>query len=206
MTSYVWSAFVSDHLLILHPCDPWAVLEDRLRLMADLARIGLLGSPYFWYGETHYQVGQRFFDLLEFQSSHTVGVLADTAQGLQVVERVDSRQLCHIQLTDPTPVPHFLGAANTLPPRCPACHGEAVDPFALVGAWYEAMSTFMWRCSTCQHASAIHELDWRRAAGFARQAIRLWEIRAEAARPTPHLLALLAQTTGVGWTYFYYHL
>jgi hypothetical protein len=180
--------------------------DDSTALVESLNRIGLLGDKYNWSGEMHHKLGDKFFDLIAFAHSHTVILMGDSANGIKEVGRTDSRNVCHIHISEVAAEPKFLGAANTLPPLCPSCHYEPEDPFNIIGDWYDNRTTFLWQCPNCQRDLSIHELDWRKRAGFARQKISIWEVRAGEASPTEQLLDFLASITGTHWTYFYYHL
>jgi hypothetical protein len=197
---------MSDHKLVLHPTDPWASLANRAALIDELTTLGLLGEQYEWFGETHYKPGVEFLRLVEFDHSHTVIVMGDTPNGLQEVDRVDSREVCHLHLSDVSQEPEFRGVANTLPPLCPSCHYEPEEPFEIVGKWYENKASFLWVCPNCTASSALNKMNWRRSAGIARYTLDIWEVWQGEATPSEALLHHLNSITGTEWTYFYYHL
>ena len=198
---------MSDHILVLHPVHPFAASNDVLTLENRLIEIGFLGEKYNWFDDVHFRLGSQFFKFINFDHSHITILLENSQDGLKEVGETDSRYLCHIQITNVVAEPGFLGAANTLPPLCPNCDYEATDdPFKAIGNWYDNKANFMWVCPNCKSSFPIHELNWRKTAGFARQEIRIWEVQADEAVPTDELLAHLENITGEKWTYFYYHL
>jgi hypothetical protein len=197
---------MSDHKLVLHPIDPWTSLANQAALINELTALGLLGEQYEWFGETHYKPGADFLRLVEFSHNHTVVVMGDTPNGLQEVDCVDSREACHLHLSNVAPEPEFRGVANTLPPLCPSCHYEPEEPFEIVGKWYENKADFRWVCPHCKTSSALNEMNWRRSAGIARYTLDIWEVWQGEAIPSETLLHRLHSTTDTEWTYFYYHL
>ena len=198
---------MSDHILVLHPENPFAAFSDVILLESHLREIGFLGERYTRFGNIHFRLGNEFFKFINFDHSHTTILLENSPDGIKEVGQTDSRYLCNIQLSDITLEPSFLGTANTLSPLCPTCTYEPVDsPFDLIGHWLDDTVNFIWKCPICGNGFPIQKLNWRRSTGFGRQQIRIWEIWAGEATPTNELLTSLQDITATKWTYFYYHL
>ncbi|RME55988.1 hypothetical protein D6779_11450, partial [Candidatus Parcubacteria bacterium] len=197
---------MSDNILVIHPIDPQAVVDNLSHFISMLQQTEFIGEPFEWYGEIHYYPGRLFLKWITFLSSHTV-ICVDGSQSVEGALKVDSRQDCHIHFPEPHPEPEFLGGANVVSPRCPRCfymyEGDSLD---IVSAWYDDKKGFVWRCPSCHNTFRIYELDWRKNGSFGRQQIRIWGIWVGEALPSDSFLHLLKSITQLDWTYCYYHL
>ena len=51
---------MSDNKLILHPMNPWAILQDPPQLVDALRGLGFVAAAFNYYGDLHYRAGPRF--------------------------------------------------------------------------------------------------------------------------------------------------
>ena len=181
---------MADNKLVLHPVNPWAILQDPEALLEALRGNGLITVAFSHVGELHYKAGRRFKDLLVFREGAP-------GQGADVGS-------FHVSLLETTDDPNFLGASNTQPPVCPGCQGRLADWTAQLGEWHLNKRRYQWACATCGRRSPVEELDWGATGGVARYSLDLWNIEYEEATPSAELLTCLEHATFENWRYFYY--
>ena len=180
---------MSDTKLVLHPKNPWAILQDPDALLETLRGNGLIAGAFSHVGELHYRAGQRFKELLVFRE----GAPPDAGPAGY-----------HVSLLETTDDPNFLGASNTQPPVCPGCQGKLADWTAQLGEWQLNKRRYQWTCAVCGRRSAVDELDWGPTGGVARYSLDLWNVQQGAAVPSLELLSCLERATFESWRYFYY--
>lgn len=181
-----------DNKLVLHPVNPWAILQDPGRLLEALRGAGLVGASFNHLGEPHYKTGPRFRELVV----------------LKAVERpaAGPEPPYHVSLLETTADAAFLGAANTQAPLCPACGHRFSAWRDEIIAWQRDTHGHRWPCPGCGAKLQAHQLDWARTGGVARYSLDLWGIREGEAEPSEELLGILERETEESWTYFYYRL
>jgi hypothetical protein len=178
---------MAENKLVLHPVNPWAILQDAPALMDSLRRIGLVGPAFSYVGELHYRAGSRFVDLLSFRD----GAPTDAT----------SR---HLSLLETTETPSFLGASNAHPPACPACGAKMADWTNQLLEWQNARERYAWSCAGCGRKMRVEELSWGATGGIARYSLDIWNIAEGDALPSAALLSHLEEQTFERWRYFYY--
>jgi hypothetical protein len=183
---------VSEQKLVLHPVNPWAILQDPTLLTDSLRDLGLLGLSFGHFGELHYKAGPRFRELVVFKTAAPSAPSPDPA--------------FHISLLETTADAAFLGGANAQPPQCPECHAPHSDWRMELQAWQRDRRGHLWACRKCGQKVQVHQLDWLRTAGVARYSLDVWGIGAGEAVPSDELLGFLEGQTFEKWTYFYYRL
>lgn len=181
---------MSDNKLVLHPVNPWAILQDPEALLEALRGNGLIGAAFSHVGELHYRAGSRFKDLLVFREG---------APGEST-----GPATYHASLLETTDDPNFLGASNTQPPICPGCQGKLANWTTQLGEWHLNKRHYLWACAACGRKSPVAELDWGPTGGVARYSLDLWNIQQDEAAPSKELLACLEHATFESWRYFYY--
>lgn len=162
-------------------------------MISRLADLGLVGANY---GEIPgaYLTGPRFLQLITFLGCSPQLQLVPPANG--------SQDFCHIRLRGPFEKPRLLSAANTRPPRCPACgkglsQWRQMEPF-----WARGQSDSQIVCHSCGQSASPADLNWRRKAGFGHCFIEIREVFPEEAVPLPALMESL-RGEGASWCYFY---
>jgi hypothetical protein len=181
---------VAENKIVLHPVDPWAILQDPSLLLDALRQRGLIGAAYSHFGDLHYKAGPRFRELVSFKAA------APAAGG----------EPPHVSLLETMADPGFLGGANTQLPQCPGCQGRLADWRAQLAEWQLDRHGYLWTCRRCGRKLRVEQLDWVRNGGIARYALDLWGIHENEAVPSPELLEALRVLTAKAWTYFYYRL
>ena len=179
---------MADNKLVLHPAQPWAILQDPFLLMDQLREIGLVGSSYPHMGELHYRAGTRFKELVPSQPQQGSG----------------TQPPCHVSLAETATDPRFLGGSNAQPPACRHCGAKFADWNSQLLAWQAEKRRYLWSCHGCRRQVPIDDLNWRRTGGIARYSLDIWEINEGAAEPAPELLQFLMDKTGESWRFFYY--
>jgi hypothetical protein len=181
---------MADKKIVLHPANPWAILQDPALMIEFLQGLGLIGASFPRLGEPHYKPGPRFEELVLF-SVKAAGPDKPSAS-------------CHVSLLETSTEPLFLGAGNLQPPLCPRCRAKFTNWSDHLLSWQKNKRQYLWECGNCGNKASAQELNWCRMAGIARYAIDLWEIGEGEAEPSPELLRALTQKTGENWRYFYY--
>jgi hypothetical protein len=183
---------MSEKKIVLHPVNPWAILQDPALLTDSLRASGLLGTSFSHFGDLHYKAGPRFRELVRFKGPEAAGGAVDSA--------------FHVSLLETTAEPAFLGGANAQAPQCPECRGPLADWRTQLQDWQRDRHGYLWICRKCGKRSPVQQLDWLRSAGIARYSVDLWGIGAGEAIPSAELLNSLERQTFESWTYFYYRL
>ncbi len=181
---------MADKKLVLHPANPWGILQDPPLLLDQLRGLGLLGASFPHLGDLHYRAGPRFSELVSFHVP---------AEGLAAVVAA-----CHVTLLETMPEPAFLAGSKVQPPACPRCGAKLTNWTTQLSAWQAKKREYRWPCGGCGRNLPVDALDWQRTAGIARYALELWGISAGEAEPSPELQQFLETTTGERWQYFYY--
>ena len=181
---------MAESKIVLHPVDPWAILQDPFLLLDALREKGLIGAAFSHYGELRYKSGPRFPDLVAFKAPALTG--PEPPHHVSVLET----------MTDAS----FLGGANVQPPQCPQCRERFADWRPRLVEWQADRRGYRWSCRKCGRSLRIEHLDWMRTGGVARYALDLWGIPEGAGEPTPELLEILQGVVAEPWTWFYYRL
>ncbi len=181
---------MAENKIVLHPVDPWAILQDPSLLLDGLRQRGLVGVAYSHFGELHYKAGPRFRELVAFKTAPPGG----------------GEQACHVSLLETMTDADFLGGANVQLPQCPGCQGRFADWRAQLSEWQLDRHRYAWACRKCGRKLRVEQLDWLRTGGVARYALDLWGIREGEAVPSRELEDALRTLTAEAWTYFYYRL
>ncbi len=182
---------MSDQKLVLHPANPWAILQDPPALVDSLRGLGLVGAGFSHEGDLHYRPGPRFAELVAFKATAPGAAPEDPAR-------------CHVSLLETSVAPLFLGASNSQGPVCTACGGRLVDWRKQLVAWQSAPQKYLWDCPKCHRRLALAQLDWGTTGGIARYSLDVWGVAEGAAAPSPELLAFLGRETAEPWRFFYY--
>lgn len=196
---------MSSKALILHPRNPFSICEDMNDLIVKLQNAGFLGDKSSSSHYVSFSTGYKFLELISFMSSHSVGILENFADGPRVHETVDSKFHCYIEFQEVSPTPKVIISplAATNPARCSYCGYIIEDWPDVISEWYAAPRKFTWRCPKCDLQFQIFDMDWRRAAGFARYGIKIYSIYPQEAYPSQSMMDLLEMATGEEWTYLY---
>jgi hypothetical protein len=193
---------MSTHALVIHPNEIDFAPEERF--IDALRACGFLGEMFDLFGTCCFRPGERFFECIQFESSHSVIELTPSSSGELVESQPrDSREFTQIELRRDDK-PGFLCGCNIQIPRCPKCQFEVEDWGALVSAWYESKQD--WVCPSCHGQFAAYALDWQHTAGFARYWIEIRQIHEGEATPSEEFLRLLEAKTAREWRYFWFHL
>ena len=181
---------MADKKLVLHPHNPWAILQDPPLLLDHLREFGLLGSSFPHLGDLHYHSGPRFAELIRFHPA--AGDLAAAVKA------------CHVSVMETMPEPSFLAGTNTRPPACPRCQTKYTHWHKELPLWQADKRHHRWTCSGCGRPLPVEALDWDRTAGVARYALDIWGIGEGEAEPTAELLDFLQAEMAEPWQFFYY--
>jgi hypothetical protein len=196
---------MSDNKLVLIPATPEAAPPPGQVLERALREIGLIGEATNHFGDTHYRPGPRFHDLIVFERSHPVVHLRHGPEGLERDGVSDSRTLCTVELSAPTPEVEWLGGADMADPSCRLCGHSLRDWGDMLGDWFNDRAGYAWSCPACRRQSRPWELDWQDTCGFGRCSVDIWQVHYGEARPHADLLEVLRATTQAPWGYFYFH-
>jgi hypothetical protein len=182
---------MADKKLVLHPGNPWAILQDPYELLDHLRALGLIAGSFPHMGELHYHAGPRFTELISFHPP---------APGAPPSEP----SACHVTLVETTSEPTFLGGSNVQPPACAHC-GTRFDAWAAhLKAWQQKQRSYLWPCRSCGRSLHVEELNWHQTSGVARYSVDVWGIGQGEAEPAPALMSWLEQETGESWRSFFY--
>ena len=182
---------MSDHKLILHPLNPWAILQDPPQLIEALRSLGFVAAGFNYYGDLHFRPGPRFRELVLFRAAETAPPTPDGH---------------HVGLVETTARPTFLGAANAQGPVCPACSARVANWKEQLVLWQTERKPYVWRCPKCSQTLAIETMEWGPTGGVARYSMEVCGIQEGSAEPSPELLSFLQAETLERWRYFYYRL
>ena len=183
---------MSDHKLIVHPVNAWAILHDPPQLLDALKGQGLIGLSFNYLGDLHFRPGPRFAELLVFRGE------APSAEA--------AKEAYHVGLVETTALPTFLGAVNAQGPVCSACQARIADWKDQLLAWQTERQRYTWRCAKCSQPLAWERLEWGSTGGVARYSLEVCGIPEGAAVPSAELLSALERETREPWRFFYYRL
>ena len=166
---------------------------DQGGVISHLTNLGLVGAHY---GDTPvaYLAGPKFLQLITFLGCSPQLQLEPPADG--------SQNFCHIRLHGPFEKPRLLSAANTRPPRCPACGKGLAQWHQMEPIWRNGNSESKIICQSCGQSASPADLDWRRKAVFGHYFIEICGVFPEEAVPLPALMESL-RGEGAPWRYFY---
>jgi len=181
---------VGESKIVLHPVDPWSILQDPFLLLDALRQRGMIGAAFSHYGELHYKAGPRFGDLV----------------ALRTPPRPAPEPVHHVSVLETMTEASFLGGANVQVPRCRHCRGPFPDWRARLPEWQADRHRYAWACRKCGRSMRIEQLDWMRTGGVARYALDVWGVGEGEGEPTPELLETLQGVVAEPWTWFYYRL
>jgi hypothetical protein len=184
---------MSDNKLILHPSNPWAILQDPPQLVEALRSLGFVGAGFNYYGDLHYRPGPRFRELIIFRDPETASGPGPSDEH-------------HVGLVETTARPTFLGAVNAQGPVCPTCQARVANWKEQLVLWQTERKPYVWHCPKCSQALALERLEWGATGGLARYSMEVCGVREGAAEPSPELLSFLQSETLERWRYFYYRL
>lgn len=181
--------------LILHPKDPEVVPQDLQLLLQGLHETGLLGEPFEYQQQPHFEAGGHFLELITFLGCSPV-------IGLEPSE--DDDKFCHLHVRGPKEQVEFMYSNGDVSPRCPKCRYAVHDWPDLIQQWQQDPLCRLWDCPECGAETDLYRMNWRQAAGFGRLFIEVWGIFPHEAVPTEPLLNTLARLTdGQDWSFFY---
>jgi len=190
--------------LNLVPLDAELIPEDLQGLIASLGEVGFLGKAIGDPEETAYRTGPRFFEFVEFESSHPIIHLKNVNGELVPSEVTDSRDECTISFEEVGDSPEFLGGAPTEAPLCGKCgHVEEEWP-DMISDWYPRKLEHRWICPNCRAVQRVYDMDWQDCASFGRFRISIGSIAFREAAPTQNLFDELLRVTGFPWKHFYF--
>jgi len=161
-----------------------------------VARLGLIGDPVQVAGEQRYLVGDNFLAQIGF-----LGCSPDVNLSRNDNADQAGSAFVHVSIAR-FPSLTFLESHATRPPRCPHCRQALPDWPAAVQQWRERgeLDTV---CNSCETVIELPALDWRRTAGFASQAVYIWNVHEGEALPADILMQHLEKSTGSHWHYCY---
>ena len=93
---------MSVHSLIILPNDPLAQPPLAETLHKHMARIGLVGESYEFFGQKAFKTGKEFENHILFVDARQKDIPA-RQQGILVPEREPGLQECHIEIHDYSP-------------------------------------------------------------------------------------------------------
>lgn len=93
-----------------------------------------------------------------------------------------------------------LGGESIVTLRYPSCKHEIKNATQLIKAYPD--NTF-WQCPECSNSGQIHQINWRKSAGFADFFIEITSIFPKEAVPNDAFLNLLKPCNHKDWTWFY---
>ena len=182
----------SIYCLALYPHPDTDASIDREILPRQLQDIGLIGSPFSLGGETRYQPGEGFFQLLSFMGCAPALKLEPDGAG--------DEKFCHFRIVKKARMElRFLRA--DIRARCPHCRKPG-GPVADIQGLLDRDALY-WCCPQCQQDSLLADINWKHEAGLGRLFIELLDVHPHEVVPTDSLLATLSSVTGLQWQYFY---
>jgi hypothetical protein len=93
-----------------------------------------------------------------------------------------------------------LGGESIQAIRFPGCKHPISDPATLLS---DHAPDDHWQCPDCGQQGAMHSINWRKTAGFAKIFIEVTPVFPGEAIPSDKLLNLLHSFTGSSWNWFY---
>ena len=185
---------MAENILILAPASFDTTPPDHDALRNALHQRRFIAQTLSMNGETHYLPGEEFMMLITF--------LGCSPMIMTGAEENNGEQFCHIAIEGPWDRPEFIAGDNVKSPRCPHCGHRYDDWQALIRLWH-ADPDAKTACAGCGEAISASQLRWRKCAGFGRFFIKVWGIFESEAVPSPNLLTLLREFSGLEWQHFY---
>lgn len=197
---------MSDNELILHPEDPFAIINDVEAFTRDLHKIGFLGETFNFFGTECYRPGIKFYELIRFLEERTTIIIGEEGTRPEDWQRVPNRSTCFVQIRKLKQESEFwFSFLTTSTPFCLACGNILTFETAktIVHDWHLNKSGFHWTCPHCSKTLRIQDIDWDRTGGFGRASISIMHVHFREAIPSKSLLDQLQTVTQERWTYFY---
>ena len=191
------------HKLLLYPDSPGFRPDDPAALLACLQDIGLAGEGFDVQGETRYQAGEHFLQLIIFLGCSPAIEFDPPADPGECETTAARGGFCHISFSLAENRPAFRGGGDVPPPRCPSCRKPVSGWQQALDDWQQSPESDAWACERCGYSGRIHDLDFRRHGGFARTFIEIWGIHPSEAVPVDALLGSLSAFSDTGWSYMY---
>jgi hypothetical protein len=170
-----------------------------------MRELGVAGRTVSRFGETRYEPGPRFFELVRVLQSRQARIVEPGPDGPRVGDALPNASFYELAFPEESPRPTPLLSGATESAWCPQCSAEVEDWAELVSAWWDD-GAFTWECPGCRTQTSPPRLDWRRGGGFARVWVDVWHVHEGEAEPSAELLSALGATTGGAWTFHYYRL
>ncbi len=185
---------MAENILILHPKSFDDIPTDRETLVSTLNERQFIAETIEFNGEQHYRPGEEFMMLITFLGCSPMIATGELDN--------NGEQFCHIAIEGPLQQPRYIVGDNVKIPRCPKCGHRYDDWQNVVDAWAaEPYNTAP--CPECDESYSATQLRWRKCAGFGRFFIKVWGIFESEAVPSPNLLSLLKDCSGVEWQHCY---
>jgi len=178
------------HKLTLYPKNPEFIIEQKDTLITSLKEIGFIEKH--WQTPSQFLVGDKFLSLITFLGCSPY---------IEITPN-DNHNFCYVEFAPRHDTVQFLHAPYTKAPRCRHCKYQEKQWQTIIEQWQQSKTDFVWTCPQCYKESQLHELNWRHCAGFAKEAIYIWNIFEGEAVPNDLLLETLENVTHVKWDYF----
>lgn len=177
--------------LIFHPVQADCVV-DTTNLVTRLHELGLLGEPRDAAEAQSFFAGERFLELLTFLGCSPVIALSPE----------EGEGYCYIDI-ETYDKARLVSGSQSFQPRCKQCRA-AIPDWESRYAPRDDMLRASLTCPQCGETSPLSALNWKHAAGIARQMIVIHNIYLHEAVPGDKLLqSLESLTPGSSWNYFY---
>lgn len=184
---------MAENLLILTPAD-YQQVTDVSALEGLLTTEGFIATPVEHKGKRHFYPGEEFMMLITFMGCSPMIATGEMDK--------DGEQYCHIAIEGPLDSATYIVGDNVKVPRCPECGHQFDDYRDILQKWRET-GVEKFNCPQCENELTVTKLRWRKCAGFGRVFIKIWGVFESEAVPSPNLLSLLKQHTGLEWNHFY---
>lgn len=186
---------MSANILLLTP-PAGTRLPSVSALQQALNEIQFIADPFEFRGGTHFRPGEMLMQHLTFLGCSPM-IASDDSDPT-------SEQYCHIEIAGPYPQQQFIGGANIKPLRCPHCKERTRGWGSIISPWRQDPTHQQWQCQHCGQSTPLHQIHWRRCAGFGQLFLKVWGIFESEAVPGDRLMQQLEQLSGARWEYFYY--
>ena len=183
--------------LVFCPVDVNWVPSSTAVLIEHFAHLGLLAEPVPGSEATEFYIGDHFLQYISFMGC------APAVQFKAEANNLESTSFIHWHVSPALPQPRWIIDPQHGLPRCHACQVRIDNWREQIPNIAEPPATTRLHCPQCQRQNTLLELDWRQAAGYARQFVSVVNIYPKEALPTDALLHQLGHKTGVTWRFFY---
>jgi len=174
------------HSLLLHCETPlWrpASRDHVARVLVDAGLMEAVDDDGLLY-----RAGEQFLFLIMFLGcSPQVSLAEDAAAENQPVCRIRLHDFEDVELLESRPPPAL---------RCAVCRAPQQRPATLKFDQQQ-------HCDRCGESALLHQLDWRRGAGFGRFFVEIENVFPHEAVPADKLISMLEALSNSGWDYFY---